>query len=344
MKSLVRNLALLSCISGFVLGGCSSSQGTAQNGYQQGQWRPGGGAPGQWGQPPGGQSGPPQYVPPPANLPPVANDPINNLDLGWMRQRAASILAETEASLPPNRRARVDGIPLVNDDSPGEINAYAGCDQGGAPFMATTDGLLEVLAFAARFRATDEVFNTRKLDGYEQMVAQNMQPNQPLPRPQQQFIDPMQDMDGRKVARQNVLFDASLAFVLGHELGHHYLGHTGCAKGVGGGVSLNDIFRLGSHAVPLFNQPNETAADTTGTYSAMTIGSRRQSGQFQEEGALLVLNFFLVLEDSAGAAKVLGYVSSHPPATLRIPWVQWAASNWRRSGGNPVPVPGYPGF
>jgi hypothetical protein len=123
MKSLVTKLALLSCISGFVLGGCSSTQSTAQNGYQQGQWRPGGAPPGQWGQPQGGQSGPPQYVPSPANLPPVPNDPINNLDLGWMRQRAASILAETEASLPPNRRARVDGIPLVNDDTPGEINA-----------------------------------------------------------------------------------------------------------------------------------------------------------------------------------------------------------------------------
>jgi hypothetical protein len=284
-------------------------------------------------------------MPPSANLPPVPNDPINNLDIGWLRQRAASILAETEASLPPNRRARVDGIPLVNDDTPGEINAYAGCDQGGTPFMATTDGLLEVLAFTARFKANDEVFNTRKLDGYSQMVAQNMQPNQPLPRPQQQFIDPNQDMDGRKVARQGVLFDAQLAFVLGHELGHHYLGHTGCAKGSGGIGVLGDIARLASRAVPTFNQPNETAADTTGTYSALTIGARRPpGGQFQEEGALLVLKFFLVLEDSAGPAKVLGYVSSHPPATLRIPWVQWAANNWRQSGGNPVPVPGYPGY
>ncbi len=320
------------------MGGVACSSSTNQSGagqFRPGQW----GAPGQF-----AQGGPTPYAPPPAgSLPPVMNDPINNLDMNVLRQRAGAILAETEASLPPNQRARVDGIPLQSDPTPGAINAYAGCDDQGTAFMATTDGLLEIAAFSARFKANDEVFNSRKLDGYTKMIAENATDNQPLPRPQQQFIDAVQDMDGRKVARQNVLFDAELAFVLGHELGHHYLGHTGCANGINPnsfGAIASGINRVWSSHIPTLNQPNEIAADTAGTYSALTIGSRRPQ-HFQEEGAMLILNLFLALENNAGGGVMSSFLASHPRSAFRIPWIQTAANTWRSSGGNPAPVLGY---
>lgn len=278
------------------------------------------------------------------NLPPVMNDPINNMDFAWMRQRTASILNELVANLNPQQRARVEGIPLIPDGEPGEVNAYAGCQQGQS-FMAATDGLLEVVAYSARARANDEVFQTRKLDAYVSMVAQGAG-NGPLPRPQPGFFDPTQDVDGRKVARQNVLFDAQLAFVMGHELGHHYLGHTGCANGMGGGtgITFGDIGRVISNRIPVMNQPNEAAADQAGTYNLLTVGSRRPQGQqFNEEGALLVLNFFLALHGAAGGVTSILSVfeSTHPHPSVRIPLVQNAANTWRSTGGNPPPVFSY---
>jgi Zn-dependent protease with chaperone function len=326
------------------------AQGQWQGGYgPQGQWQgPQGG--GQWqgnagARPNGGfpangpqggwpQGSSPQGGPSPA---PVLNDTINALDMAALRQRAASILAELVAALPADRQQRVNGIPLVSDATPGEVNAFAGCDDQGTPFMATTDGLLEVVAFSARFRATDEVFGTHKADQYFQMIAQTSRPKTPLQRPGAGFIDPTQDVDGRKVARQNVLFDASLAFVLGHELGHHYLGHTGCANGQRG-LFGGDLSRLLPRVSAGFNQPNEVAADIAGTYNAMTIGSRRQN-RFGEEGAMLVLNFFLAMRRGVSASDVLfAFESTHPHPSVRIPIVQQAANTWRMTGGNPPPV------
>jgi hypothetical protein len=141
--------------------GCSSTP--RNGGNTAGQWQ-GQGAFG--GQPQGGGN---SYGTNPnavvqQNLPPVMNDPINNMDFGWMRQRAAIMLNELVANLGPQQRAKVEGIPLVSDDEPGEVNAYAGCRQGSA-FMATTDGLLEVVAYSARARATDEVLHIINIEG-----------------------------------------------------------------------------------------------------------------------------------------------------------------------------------
>lgn len=316
--------------------GCSSNR--PQGGYNNGgQWQGANAAGGQQGGSPGLQAVMQQ------NLPPVMNDPINNTDMVWMRQRAGVILAELVAALNPQQRAKVDGIPLVSEND-GEVNAYAGC-QNGSSFMATTDGLLEVVAFSARSRATDDVFQTRKLDAYVSMVAQGMTGGGGLQRPQPGFYDPTQDVDGRKVQRQNNLFDAQLAFVLGHELGHHYLGHTGCANGAShSGITFGDLGRVISNKIPVMNQPNEATADQAGTYNLLAVGTRRpQNQQFNEEGALLVLNFFAALHNAAGVGNSILAVfdSSHPSPSVRIPLVQNAANTWRNTGGNPPPVFSY---
>ena len=104
--------------------------------------------------PPGQVVATPGAITPAApTLQPVsANDPINNHDLTFLRQRAAEILNALVAALPPPQQARVNGIPLVVDSTPGEVNAFATCS-GSSAAMAITDGLLQIQSQLARFRA-----------------------------------------------------------------------------------------------------------------------------------------------------------------------------------------------
>jgi hypothetical protein len=271
----------------------------------------------------------------------VYYDPLNALDIGFMRQRARQVIAELRAALPPNYRAVVESVPLIDDDTVGEVNAFAACTKNG-PVMAVTDGLLEISAQMARARATDEMFGTNKLQQYTRLVSQSQQPKQPIVRPQPGFWDPTQDADGRKVARQHDLFDEQVAFILGHEQAHHFLQHTGCAGAQSPGLTLPDIGRLLSNAVPTFNQPNEIAADTEGVRNTLTAGRARQGFKWNEEGALLTLNFFVALMQMDPADRVLfTFQASHPPPEGRIYLVQQTASQWRANpnGASPIPFP-----
>jgi hypothetical protein len=224
----------------------------------------------------------------------------------------------------------------------GEVNAFAACDDQGKPLMAITDGLLEIEAQIAQFRATDEIFGTKKLDAYIQMLAQGQKPGRPIVRPPVGFIDPIQHIDGRKVNRQHELFDEQVAFVLGHELGHHHLGHLGCTAPGGTGASAAQLGRLLSRALPAFNQPNEIAADIAGTNNTLDAGKRRSGYKLTEGGALLTLNFFAALDQLTPAHIVFGFESSHPHPVIRRPIVQQTAATWRATGG--VAWPSFPGF
>ena len=148
------------------------------------------------------------------------------------------------------------------------------------------------------------------------------------------FLPLPQALDPRKLARQRFLFDEQVAFILGHELAHHYRGHTGCANGsASAGISAQDVGRLLSSTVPLFNQPNEIEADLQGTFNVLDTGSRRGGGRFTEEGAILVLEFFSRLQSLGVETIVLGFLMTHPPPQLRLPIVQNAAQQWRNNGG-----------
>lgn len=310
--------------------------GYGQPGYgQPGYGQPGYGQPG-YGQPTVGQpttTAPPQTT----SLPPGTVDPVNATDIGFLRGRAGAVLAELKAALPDGTRSKVEAIPLFADPSVGEVNAFAACDDQGQPLMAVSDGLLEVMAHSARFKAADEIFGGQRLNAYTQNVAQNYRPKTPLPRPASNFISVAEDNDGRKLARQALLVDEQLAFVLGHELAHHHLGHTGCANGGGSrGVGSGDFGRLLSRAVPLFNQPNEIGSDIAGTNNLLTAGSRRQQ-KWSEEGAMLSLNFFSALDQLTPESILFGFEATHPPPALRIPIVQNAANSWRLTGGTGLP-------
>jgi len=352
-----------------------------QGQYQQGQYPQGQYPQGQY---PQGQSAPPgQYTPPAQTTPPASGqsgspwsdwlgglgfpqptqpsspstpstpstpgipnpfDPINTVDINWLRNEAGVVIDALIDALPPNQKVRVQGIPLIADPTVGEVNAFAACDDQGLPLMAITDGLLQIEAYIAQFRATDELFGTNKLDQYLQRVAQYQQPRQPIVTPPAGFVDPVQNADPRKVARQHQLMDEQLAFVLGHELGHHHLGHTGCANGQGTsrGVSPSDLGRLLSRAVPMFNQPNEIASDVAGTNNLLSAGARQQGYKWNEEGALLTLDFFARLDQLTPAAILFGFESTHPHPLVRKPIVQQTANTWRSTGGGGFQLPTLP--
>jgi hypothetical protein len=259
------------------------------------------------------------------------NDPINAMDINYLRTQAGVVMGELIQALPADKNAIVRDIPFIADPTPGEVNAFAACDDQGLPLMAITDGLLEVEAYIAQFRATDETFGTRKLDDYMRLLAQNGG----FARPPAGFVDPTQSMDPRKISRQHQLFEEQVGFVLGHELGHHHLGHLGCTANRGGsrGVSPADLGRLLSRTLPLFNQPNEIAADMAGTKNVLAAGARRQQYRWTENGAVLTLQFFANLDQLTPATVVFGFERSHPHPLIRLPIVQQSAAAWRMTGG-----------
>jgi hypothetical protein len=264
------------------------------------------------------------------------------LDVVFMRERSKQVLGELVAALPDNERGMVQNVPLVVDDTPGEVNAYAACSNGNAA-MAITDGLLEIQAQMAQCRANDEIFGTNKLDGYIQLIVKHQQPKQPIVRPAAGFYDPAQQVDGRKVKRQHEIFDEELAFVMGHELAHHYRGHTGCVYNSPLPITPQDLNRVLSGAIPVFNQPNEIESDTQGTYNLLNAGARRQGYRWTENGAMITLYFFESLKTMSPAESILfAFELSHPHPAIRKPIVQQAAAQWRQGGGNTQPSSPFP--
>src|SRR5579859_4434009 len=135
-------------------------------------------APPPYGAPPtsGPQAPPPQAPtpqPPPAAPPPTASQPLPPPPLGsfdltgattaqFMRQEPLSVLAELIAALPSTARAKVQGVPVKIVEDPKEVNAFAGCTDAGAPFVAVTAPLLLIMARTSETRAFDETAGTSK--------------------------------------------------------------------------------------------------------------------------------------------------------------------------------------
>jgi peptidase M48-like protein len=277
-------------------------------------------------------------VAPTASLPlPGGADPINATDIGFLRAESQSIMRELIASLPALQQGRVANVPIVVDSTPGEVNAFATCTKDGKAAMAVTDGLLDIQAHLARAKAYDEVARTNKVDAYIQLIAHGQQPKRPIVQPPAGFFDPAFDNQPQKLARQREVLDEQIAFVLGHELAHHYLGHLPCTGA--GQIPLAEVGQVLSSAVPLFNQPNEIAADMSGLNDTMTTGARRNGYHFTEGGALLTMQFFSGMDQFSAADILFSFERDHPPPAVRIPIIQQTANAWRSTGGRGLPYP-----
>lgn len=261
----------------------------------------------------------------------------------FIRNEAKIVLDALVAALPADAKARVQGIPLAVIEDPKEVNAFAGCDKQGRAYMAITAPLLTLQAATSEAKAYDELYNANTYEDYVNTVASTVRAGQPVrgitpgKHPLPNALDP------RKLSRQKFLFDEQVAFVLGHELAHHYRGHTGCANGgTSTGVTSEDVGRLLSYAVPVFNQPLEVEADVHGVRNTLDAGARQQGAAWTEAGALMTLDFFNRLTQFGPEVLLLGFLQTHPHPTFRIPIVQTTAQQWRQSGGQPAGTTPFP--
>ena len=84
------------------------------------------------------------------------------------------VLDELIRNLSADYQKRVAGIPLKFETDPNELNAYAGCDEQGASYMAATQGMLDAIDGMAQTKATDELFGTQTYDAYTAAVIPNV--------------------------------------------------------------------------------------------------------------------------------------------------------------------------
>ncbi|MBX3230083.1 MAG: hypothetical protein KIT84_25385 [Labilithrix sp.] len=333
------SLRYLGLASLLLLAGCRESAQASTTPQQQ-QQPPGYYYPPQ--QQPYPSQQPPGQQPPPGVQPqvPAQQRPLLAPLIGQaaQEQEVRMILSELINALPAQSRPLVANIPLNVDPTP-EVNAFAGCDDKGNPYMAATAGILEAVDAISQTKATDELFGTQTYEAYCAQVlpqlVQSQQARAGLPAgiiPQQYGGDP------RRWSRAREIFQDVIAFTFGHELAHHYLGHTGCAKGqaLGGAPDLSRAGRLLSNIVPVFNQFQESASDSSGVYNVLDAGrARRPQYEWSEYGGVTLLDYFARLERAAGGGGPLSVLSpiallkSHPNPLLRIPIVQQYARTWR---------------
>jgi hypothetical protein len=307
--------------------------------------------PGPYGQPPPQQPYNPNFPQQPAPQQPLPQQPVPQqpapvaqrpllpplVGVAAWQQELRGVLNELLASLSPSNQALVRGIPLVFDPTL-EVNAFAGCDEQGAPFLAATSGILEAVDAIAQTKATDELFGTQTYDAYCNAVLPQLVRSEKARAGLPAGIIPTNlGGDLRRWSRAHEIFDEVLAFTFGHELAHHYLGHTGCAKGQGG--SGPDPAKLGRLAtvVPLFNQVAEASADSAGCYNSLDAGrARRPQYEWSENGGVTLLDFFARIERAAGQGgplsllNPLGVLKTHPNPLARIPLLQAVARTWHQ--------------
>src|SRR5258708_14048203 len=107
------------------------------------------------------------------------------------------------------------------------------------------------------------------------------------------------------------MFDEIVAFTFGHELAHHYMGHTGCAngQGAGAGPAMGLLGRLITSPGGAFNQPNEIVADSKGCETTLAAGRQPgpQGHRWTEGGDLWRPGFFAPLDRASRPHPLLDF-------------------------------------
>ncbi|HEY4058983.1 MAG TPA: M48 family metalloprotease [Kofleriaceae bacterium] len=260
-------------------------------------------------------------LPSPVDDPRANRDPINLLAVPSLEAHAQSVLAELVAALPADKRAKVANVTLFHDNDAGDVNAYATCSTDGQPMIAVSDGLLLIAANLAQSTATDERWHTQERHAYLDWMEVHATASPP-----DGFYPSAYRDDREKMVRQRELFDEQLAFILGHELAHHYLGHVAC-----GSVAASPF-----DGVPAFDQATELAADVAGTKNLLAAGAARAAYAWTEDGALLVLTAFHYRTPLTPKTLLFAFERTHPLPALRMPVITTTADLWRASGSLPI--------
>jgi len=269
------------------------------------------------------------------NPPPFPGyDPISAGDLQYLTNRTTNVIAELIGNLDGTTQGRVRSIPIVFDANPAEVNAYASCTRSGKAAVTLTHGLELVVAHLAEAQAVDELYNTRRVDAYIALVASQQRSGQVVVAPGLGFYTPTQLADPRKQSREQQLFDETIGFVAAHELAHHYLNHLPCTSVLP--LDAAEIGQVITTAVPMFNQPNEAAADVAAINNVLRTGAQRSGYRFTELGALLTMRFFAGL-DRSSPVDIFSFERSHPPPSVREPIIRTAAQTLRAASSLRLP-------
>ena len=256
-------------------------------------------------------------VPPPKPSPihdrAVAKDALHTGSLEPLHAMAQKTLAALVDVLGDAKKHAVENVLLDFDFGGGitDVNAYATC-AGDRPTVTVTDGLLEILRQLALAHATDEVFGTDRMETYMRWSLSHHGQVPP--------VDQLYGDDRRVSELAWSLFVDELAFVIGHELAHHYLGHLDCHSA--------QIGQLALRVVPLFSQAAELAADAGSVENTLEVGRDKE---WTEDGAILVIQFFRSQQTIEGV--VLAFIRTHPLAEIRLPTITVTADIWRATGG-----------
>ena len=270
-------------------------------------------------------------TPPPEEPKPAAPDLLPAV-LGHEAQQeeTRAVLKELVKNLPPEQRTRVQKIPLVFEKS-SEVNAFAGCDDKG-PFIAGTTGLLDIANGIAQTLATDEMKGTHTYDAYLKVAVDKVLDEKPNLFYDLGNLAPDVGLDKARLSRAHEIFDDIVAFTFGHELAHHYLGHTPCATTTPLERDLANLGNVFTNLAPILNQPAEIAADQNGIFNVLFTGRTREHHPFTEKGARLLLTFFASLEDAAGSGNrsfLKNFLSTHPASPLRLRVLDEAVARFR---------------
>lgn len=264
-----------------------------------------------------------------------------HLTRAFMSNRALEIHRSLIGSLTGSERTQAGAIPIRVVDNPRQPNAAAGCTKASnQPLMLVTSAMLVLAAGISEAKAFDEQSNTNHMSTYVDTVIQQVRSKRPVgPVPATLLTGPVA-LDAHKLARQQHLFDQQIAFIIAHELAHHYRGHTGCVRGRSNAqIQADDISRTLSRTVPIFSQPREVEADMWGMVNVLEAGAQRPGATWNEEGALLNLDFFRRLRQRGGGNLAMLFLSTHPAPQLRVPIVQSISRQWR-PGWRPMTTPG----
>ncbi len=280
---------------------------------------------------------------PPA--PPGSFDSSGFLTRAFMTTEAERVHQLLVAALDEHERTQVRDVPFEVVET-NEPNAAAGCTRTDRrPVMMITSAMLDLVAGISATKAYDEQANTETYETHVTTVVDAVRGGRTIPGVTAGAHQAPWATDAHKLARQVHLFDQQVAFILGHELAHHYRGHTNCVGGRSDAeVQRDELAQILSHTVPPFEQPREVESDMWGVVDVLEAGRSRPFGTWTEEGALLNLDFFRRVADRGGQELIMAFLSTHPPSAVRIPIVRSTAQQWTPGYRPPrMPVPGESG-
>ena len=253
-------------------------------------------------------------APPPADpAPPWSGGELIDLsegDRALLRNRSRDVWSDLLSALPkplaPEPRLTHDGDPFA-------VRLASWCSND-YPIVAVSDGFLLLVAYVVEATVYDLVFGKNSIDTLSAVMAQRLDrgdglaglPPKDLPRTR----------DPRVLARQHELFDATLRFLLAHELAQFALQHDPCSAE---SKAVQSRYRQGC-IEPAFSYPLEIAADE---YAARLLREQASSKYpLRPQGAIAWFRFLDQWERKGRAGIRTDFQRASLPAALRAQLVQ----------------------